>query len=87
MNGDDADPLYKFLKEQKGFAGWDMSHPIAPVLDKMLTEADPDYKSKSDIKWNFTKFLINKKGMVVALFEPTEKISNIAKEIEKLLAE
>ena len=28
VNGDDADPLYKFLQEQKGFAGWDMSHPI-----------------------------------------------------------
>ena len=53
----------------------------------MLSEADPDYKSKPDIKWNFTKFLINKKGMVVARFEPTEKIANIAKQIEALLAE
>lgn len=85
VNGEDADPLYKFLKEQKGFAGWDMSHPIATVLDKMLSEADPDYKEKSDIKWNFTKFLINKKGQVVARFEPTEKIENIEKQIIELL--
>lgn len=85
VNGDDADPLYKFLKEQKGFAGWDMTHPIAPVLDKMLTEADPDYKEKRDIKWNFTKFLINKKGQVVARFEPTESIENIEKQIIELL--
>lgn len=85
VNGDDADPLFKFLKEQKGFAGWDMSHPIAPVLDKMLSEADPDYKEKSDIKWNFTKFLINKKGQVVARFEPTESIENIDKQISELL--
>ena len=84
-NGDDADPLYKFLKEQKGFAGWDESHPIYPVLDKMLSEADPDYKEKPDIKWNFTKFLINKKGQVVKRYEPTEKIENIAKDIEALL--
>ncbi len=85
VNGDDADPLFKFLKEQKGFAGWDMSHPIAPVLDKMLSEADPDYKEKADIKWNFTKFLINKKGQVVARFEPTESIENIDKQISELL--
>ena len=86
MNGDDAEPLYQFLKEQKGFAGWDESHPIYPILDKMLTEADPDYKQKADIKWNFTKFLINKKGQVIARFEPTEKIANIAKLIEEELA-
>ena len=85
VNGDDAEPLYQFLKEQKGFAGWDESHPIYPILDKMLTEADPDYKQKADIKWNFTKFLINKKGQVIARFEPTEKIANIAKLIEEEL--
>lgn len=85
VNGNDADPLYKFLKEQKGFAGWDMSHPIAPVLEDMLSKEDPDYKSKPDIKWNFTKFLTNKLGMVVARFEPTENIENIEKQIEELL--
>ena len=85
VNGDDADPLYKFLTEQKGFAGWDMEHPIAHILDNMLSEADPNYKEKPDIKWNFTKFLINKKGQVVARFEPTEKIENIEKQIEELL--
>ncbi|GAA6529613.1 glutathione peroxidase [Segatella asaccharophila] len=87
VNGDDAEPLYKFLKEKKGFAGWDETHPIYPVLDKMLSKEDPDYKSKPDIKWNFTKFLINKKGHVVTRFEPTEKIEHVAAEIEKLLKE
>lgn len=87
VNGDDADPLFRFLQEQRGFAGWDESHPLTPVLDKMLSEADPDYKQKSDIKWNFTKYLINKRGMVVARFEPTECLDNISKEIEKLLAQ
>lgn len=85
VNGEDADPLYKFLQQQKSFAGWDESHPLTPVLEKLLSEADPDYKQKADIKWNFTKFLINKKGMVVARFEPTESIENISKQIEELL--
>ena len=77
--------MFKFLKEQKGFAGWNMEHPIAGVLDRMLSEADPNYKDNPDIKWNFTKFLINKKGMVVARFEPTEKIDTIEEKIKELL--
>ncbi len=85
VNGDDADPLFKFLKEEKGFQGWDMEHPIAHILDDMLSKADPDYKEKADIKWNFTKFLINKQGQVVARFEPTTKFEIIAQAIEELL--
>ena len=87
VNGEEADPLYKFLKEQKGFAGWDESHPIYPILDKMLSEADPNYKDSPEIKWNFTKFLINKKGQVVKRYEPTESIAKIEKDIEALIAE
>jgi len=85
VNGEDADPLFLFLQEQKGFAGWDPEHNLTPILDDMLSKVDPDYKQKSDIKWNFTKFLINKKGQVVARFEPTEKMENIEKQIEELL--
>ncbi|EFA43962.1 glutathione peroxidase [Hallella bergensis DSM 17361] len=87
VNGEHAAPLYKFLKKQKGFAGWDESHELTPVLDKMLSEADPNYKESAEIKWNFTKFLINKKGQVVKRYEPTEKIENICADIETLLAE
>ena len=85
VNGDDADPLFKYLKEQKGFAGFNMEHPIAGILDNMLSEADPNYKESPDIKWNFTKFLINKRGQVVARFEPTESFEVIEKAIIELL--
>lgn len=85
VNGKDAEPLFLFLQEQKGFAGWDANHELTPVLDGMLSKEDPDYKSKPDIKWNFTKFLINKKGQVVARFEPTESLDKIAAQIEELL--
>ena len=85
VTGPDADPLFKFLVEQKGFAGWDMDHPIAHILDDMLSKEDPDYNEKPSIKWNFTKFLIDKKGNVVARFEPTTKIEVIEAEIQKLL--
>ena len=85
VTGPDAEPLFKWLEEQKGFAGWDMEHPIAHILDDMLSKDDPDYKEKPDIKWNFTKFLVDKNGTVVARFEPTTKIEVISAEIEKLL--
>ena len=87
VNGEEADPLYKFLKEQKGFAGFDMSHKIAPILVDMFDKADPNWRESAEIKWNFTKFLINKKGQVVKRYEPTERIEHIAADIEQLLAE
>ena len=85
VNGADAEPLYVFLKEQKTFAGFNPEHELTPVLEESLSKETPDYKETSDIKWNFTKFLVNKRGQVIARFEPTESISNIAKQIEELL--
>lgn len=85
VNGPDADPLFAFLQTQKGFGGFNPDHKLTPVLEKMLGEADPDYAEKADIKWNFTKFLVNKKGQVVARFEPTESFEVIAKAIEEEL--
>lgn len=71
VNGEGADPLYTFLKSEKGFAGFDPAHELTPVLEKMLGEADPDYAKNPDIKWNFTKFLVDRKGNVAARYEPT----------------
>jgi len=62
VNGDDTDPLFKYLKKsQKGILG---------------SEA---------IKWNFTKFLVNRDGDVIARFASTVKPKDLAKDIEKLL--
>lgn len=60
VNGDDADPLFKYLKEQKG---------------------------GDDIKWNFTKFLTDKRGMVIERFEPETSFEVIEKRIEELINE
>ncbi len=85
VNGADAAPLYQYLCAQKGFAGWDPDHKLTAILEDLLSKDDPDYKSKPSIKWNFTKFLVDKQGNVVARFEPTANIESIAKEIETLL--
>lgn len=85
VNGENAHPLYKYLVNEKGFAGFDEEHKLTPVLDEMLSKEDPDYKNKPSIKWNFTKFLIDRKGNVVERFEPTEPIYHIEERIKELL--
>lgn len=85
VNGDDEQPLYTFLKSQKGFAGFDPQHPLTNILHDMFSKADPDYASKPDIKWNFTKFLVDQEGNVVARFEPTATMTVLAPAIEALL--
>jgi glutathione peroxidase len=61
VNGDDAHPLYKWLREEKGGL------------------------MGSKIKWNFTKFLINRDGQVVDRFGPTTKPEKLAKDVEQQL--
>lgn len=62
VNGDDAIPLYKFLK-----------HKLTGTL------------GISFIKWNFTKFLVDKNGIPVERFSPTTDPMDIASKIEDLL--
>lgn len=85
VNGDEISEVYKFLISKIGFQGFNMEHPLGPILDKRLKEKDPDYKSKSDVKWNFTKFLIDKEGNVVYRFEPTSPIFEVEEKISALL--
>ena len=85
VNGANELPLYTWLKAEQPFKGFDEGHKLTEILDKMLREADADYDKKSDIKWNFTKFLIDRQGNVVARFEPTADMAKVEKAIEKLL--
>ncbi|XP_038119772.1 probable phospholipid hydroperoxide glutathione peroxidase isoform X1 [Culex quinquefasciatus] len=61
VNGDEADPLYKYLKHKQGGS------------------------LGSFIKWNFTKFLVDKAGQPVGRFAPTTNPLDIVKDIDKLL--
>ena len=85
VRGETAQPLYKYLVSQKGFQGFDMSHPVAQPPVDALNEDFPEFLEGDDIKWNFTKFLIDREGNVVARFEPTTTPDKIAADIEKLL--
>ena len=84
VRGETAQPLFKYLTAQKGFQGFDMSHPIAQLLVDTLNEDFPEYLDDYP-RWNFTKWLIDREGEVVARFEPTTTPDKIAADIEKLL--
>ena len=84
VNGDNALPLFQYLKSQQGFKGFGKG-PMALAMSAMLKKIDKDYKNNPDIKWNFTKFLVDRSGNVVARIEPTEGMKAVEKEIAKLI--
>ena len=84
VNGDNALDLYKYLKSQKSFAGFGKS-PKASMMNAMLKKIDPDYKNNAEIKWNFTKFLIDRDGNVVDRFEPTTSMKTVRAAVEALI--
>ena len=84
VNGANELPLYTFLKSQKGFEGFD-EHKITPILVDLLGKADPDYAKKPDIKWNFTKFIVDRSGNVVKRFEPTADMKAVEDFVASLL--
>lgn len=85
VNGENETPLYAWLKSQKGFAGFDKSQKLGELLDTMLRKANPDYDKSPDIKWNFTKFLIDREGNVVERFEPTTDMKVVEEAIVRQL--
>ena len=85
VNGPGAHPLYTYLKEQKGFGGFDLGNPTGKMLDEMFRKQDADYASKPDIKWNFTKFLVGRDGRVLRRYEPTDKMSLVGADIQAAL--
>ena len=85
VNGTNESPLYTYLKSQKGFSGFDLNDKTGKFMDEMLRKQDADYEKKSDIKWNFTKFLVSRDGRVVKRYEPTDKISDIEADVTREL--
>ncbi len=81
VNGNNELPLYTFLKSQKGFEGFGKGK-MATLLK--FTNIG---KKKGDpsIRWNFTKFIIDREGNVVARFEPTNDMALVEECIKSLL--
>lgn len=85
VNGDNAIDLYKDLVANTKFKGFHKEHEITKVLEELLPQFDKDYANNSNIKWNFTKFLFDRKGNLVKRFEPTHNLDKVEAEIAKLI--
>lgn len=86
VRGDNADPLFKYLTENTSFKGFDENNPAERILSTFLKENFPDYLEGNSIKWNFTKFLIDKDGKIVNRFESPISPLDIAKDINHLIS-
>lgn len=85
VNGERAAPLFRYLQSEIGFQGFDDRHPLSGKLDEILAAEDPGYAQSHEIKWNFTKFLIDQQGNVSNRFEPTAPMEKVEEEIRRLL--
>ncbi|MBO5998791.1 MAG: glutathione peroxidase [Lachnospiraceae bacterium] len=84
VNGENALPLFTYLKSEKGFESFGKG-PKALLMSAMLSKIDKNYKTNPDIKWNFTKFVINREGSVVARFEPTASMKDLEALVDSLI--
>jgi len=82
--GEHADPLFRYLSEHTAFGGWGEGQ-MAQVLDSVVAPMDPDYRNNGNVKWNFTKFLIDREGNIAARFEPVVPVETVQEAVEKLL--
>ena len=81
--GENQIPPYKWLEENSKFEGF--RGFMGMIVSAAAKRNDKDYKNNSKIKWNFTKFLIDKNGDIVARFEPTTKMKEVKKQVEAIL--
>ena len=83
VNGTDAIPLYQWLTANTKFEGFD--GPMGLILRPIVKKMDKDYKNNGNIKWNFTKILIDRNGDIVARYEPTADIKKICDKMKEVL--
>lgn len=84
VNGENELPLYTYLKSQKTFEGFHGAKGI--MMNAVVAKNEgKNFKNTSEIKWNFTKFLVDRKGNVIARFEPTEDMKKVEEAVEAQL--
>ena len=83
VNGENESPVFTFLKEQAPTEEYNGLKAKAAAA--MLKKISNTYNKESDIRWNFTKFLVDREGKVVGRYAPTTKPEDIEKDMLKLL--
>ena len=84
VNGENANEVFKFLTANTKFKGFG-KNPMALLLKPIVKKMDADYKNNGNIKWNFTKFLIDREGNLVERYEPTEGVEVVDSKISELV--
>ena len=84
VNGENADPLFAFLAGEKPFEGFGKGIKNA-ALGKFAAMNNKKFGDTAYIKWNFTKFLVDRDGNVIARFEPTVDMKEVRKAVEEAL--
>jgi glutathione peroxidase len=85
VNGEDTSPLYVFLKDQVKVGYHDPKNETAVKMQSFLSEKVPQNLEGKNIRWNFTKFLIDRQGNVIKRFETYVPPEDLIVEISKLL--
>ena len=86
VNGENADPLFVLLAGEKPFEGFGKGLKNG-ALTKFADMNNKKFGDKAYIKWNFTKFLVDREGNILARFEPTVDMNDVRKAVEELLYE
>lgn len=60
-------------------------NPMGLAMKGVLKKIDKDYKNSNTVKWNFTKFLIDREGQLIARFEPTVSMKQVKEKVEAVL--
>ena len=84
VNGENASPLFSYLSTEKPFESFGKGIKNA-FLKKYADMNNKKFGDKAYIKWNFTKFLVDREGKVVARFEPTFDMKDVKKAVEEIL--
>jgi glutathione peroxidase len=84
VNGENADPLYKYLKEKAPHKGFGSTKEKA-ILWPILKSSHPEYLKGDEIRWNYTKFLVADGGNIIERYEPSVTPKKLEARIKELL--
>lgn len=84
VNGETADPLFAYLATEKPFQGFGKGLKNA-ALNKFADKNNKKFGDKAYIKWNFTKFLVDREGHVISRFEPTMDMEKVREAVQAAL--
>ena len=84
MNGETADPLFTYLGTEKPFKGFGKGIKNK-ALEKFADANNKKYGDAAYVKWNFTKWLVDREGNVIARFEPTYDMDDVKKAVADAL--